>query len=366
MRGFKSKRALDIYHLILAPTHACNLRCKHCYLPDHATNLLPREVALRLVDEWSEIVMRERGRFKGIFHVKGGEPFVTPYLFDLLARMAELKTLWFMMTTNGTFTAPENFDRLDHYNQELSGHLTCVVSVDGASAATHEFLRGEGRFEQTMHFIRELRKRDIQVYMNSVIHQGNIHELDQFVAMAKAMEVAQINFLPLVPKGYGAALRQTQAPHLDIHRALAAIYRNGDEETKRLMVGGLPDIQEEERRDTLAACAECVAGYRGLFYIKPDGSVYSCPNLEQARFAIANVHQDSLNDASDRLWSLHSRLRSAQVDDRYVCSGERIKYEDGGDHFNRESLSNLRNQLSAHRHVAAESAEVAFCVSRNW
>src|SRR5688572_11848747 len=79
MQGLTSKRQLDTYHLILAPTHACNLRCKHCYLPDHKNELLPREIALRILDEWSDIVLDERKPFQGIFHVKGGEPFVVPY-----------------------------------------------------------------------------------------------------------------------------------------------------------------------------------------------------------------------------------------------------------------------------------------------
>ena len=47
MRGFKARRELDIYHLILAPTHACNLRCKHCYLPNHATQMLSKDVVFR-------------------------------------------------------------------------------------------------------------------------------------------------------------------------------------------------------------------------------------------------------------------------------------------------------------------------------
>src|SRR5688572_17008405 len=90
--GSYQKRQLDTYHLILAPTHACNLRCKHCYLPDHKNELLPREIALRILDEWSDIVLDERKPFQGIFHVKGGEPFVVPYFEDLMHRLIEVQS----------------------------------------------------------------------------------------------------------------------------------------------------------------------------------------------------------------------------------------------------------------------------------
>lgn len=366
MRGFKSARALDVYHLILAATNACNLRCKHCYLPDHSAQLLPKSLALRLVDEWSALVMRERGQYKGIFHLKGGEPLVTPYLFDLVDRIAELRTLWFMMTTNGTLLKTENFENLDYYNQKLSGHLTVVVSVDGATAETHDYLRGIGTFDKTIRSIRELRRRDVQVYLNSVIHQGNLHELPQFMSMAKALDVAQINFLPLVPKGYGATLRQNQASHLEIHQRLAIVYNEGDSDTRRLMAGGLPDIQHYERSAQFATCSECVAGYRGLFYIKPDGSVYSCPNLEQAHFSVANVYTDSLQVASDRLWKVHHKLRAMETDDRYICSGERIRYEEAMDTTNIENLAVLRATLSKEMPLCEQASKVAFCVSRNW
>ena len=111
MQGNPKDKTLDLYHLILAPTHACNLRCKHCYLPDHTKEFLPKDVALRIVDEWSEIVLEERGQYGGIFHVKGGEPFMVPYLGDVLDRLSELQSLRLMMTTNGTFV-DENIFRM--------------------------------------------------------------------------------------------------------------------------------------------------------------------------------------------------------------------------------------------------------------
>jgi radical SAM protein with 4Fe4S-binding SPASM domain len=243
-----------------------------------------------------------------------------------------------------------------------------VVSLDGASAPTHEVLRGEGQFAVTLSFLRELQGLGIQTYLNCVLHDGNLHEIDAYIDLAKDFKIQQINFLPLVPKGYGKALRCHQAPHLGIHRLLQAAYHRGDESTRNLLAGSLPDILRLERDGITCAACECVAAYRGLFYIKPDGSIYTCPNLEAARFSVGNVARDSLRTAASRLNHLYAELRSSEANDRYICTGEREKYQTDGDLENLNSLSELQSSLQVvdARSQQFQHAQTAFCVSRNW
>jgi MoaA/NifB/PqqE/SkfB family radical SAM enzyme len=165
MEGSASEKRLKTYHLILAGTHACNLRCKHCYLPDHNAELLPKAVALRLVDEWSRIVLEEKGQYGGIFHVKGGEPFLIPYLCDIMDRLVQLQSLRLMLTTNGTFLSKKVIDALRRCNEGLTGHVNMIVSLDGASAATHDELRGPGKFGITTQFIRALSDHSIAIFL---------------------------------------------------------------------------------------------------------------------------------------------------------------------------------------------------------
>lgn len=124
-----------------------------------------------MLEEWSQITLREKGRYNGIFHVKGGEPFVVPYLTDIVDRLVELSSLRFMMTTNGTHSRPRDFDLLQRANDGLDGNITVVVSLDGATSATHDFLRGSGRFDKTMvflEFLEFLKNAGIQTYLNCV------------------------------------------------------------------------------------------------------------------------------------------------------------------------------------------------------
>jgi MoaA/NifB/PqqE/SkfB family radical SAM enzyme len=320
------------------------------------------------VDEWSEIVLKERGPFRGIFHIKGGEPFVVPYLGRIMARLTELKSLRLMLTTNGTFTKAEIFESLGICNNALDGHVTVVVSLDGASAPTHEKLRGAGQFALTMMFLQNLQRSGIQTFLNCVLHEDNLQDVDNYIALAKRLDIAQINFLPLVPKGYGTTLRCHQVPHLQVHTVLQGAFDNGDEETRRLLAGSLPDICERENGGSLCVAKECVAAYRGILYIKPNGATFTCPNLEEPRYSVANVHTASLRSVMDRLNALYRNLHATTTNDRYLCTGERKRYEAENDQTNLRSLSTLQNALEHQRAsgIHISPGQVAFCVSRNW
>jgi MoaA/NifB/PqqE/SkfB family radical SAM enzyme len=369
MRGPAAEKALDLYHLIFAPTHACNLRCTHCYLPDHTPEMLPAAVALRLVDQWAEIVVQERGRFGGIFHVKGGEPFIVPYLGRIADRLIELNCLRLMLTTNGTIATDKVFRLLDRCRDGLDGQVTVIVSLDGATAATHDELRGEGQFAITTGFVGALAEAGINTFLNCVVHAGNAAEMEAYLELARSFDVAQVNFLTFIPKGFGRQMKCRQARHLSVHASLERLYRAGDERTKELLAGSVPDILRLERVEPSVASHECVAGYRGLLYIKPDGSAFTCPNLEDKQFSVGNVRSDSLHDILGRLTELRRRIRADGVNDRFLCTGERLRYQNGADFSEQLSwLADLQRNVEKEAAPAARGAvgETAFCVSRNY
>jgi MoaA/NifB/PqqE/SkfB family radical SAM enzyme len=368
MRGPAAEKALDLYHLIFAPTHACNLRCTHCYLPDHKPEMLPQSVALGLVDQWSDIVLSERGHFGGIFHVKGGEPFVVPYLGKIADRLIELKSLRFMLTTNGTIATPKALRLLRRCHDALDGNLTVIVSLDGATAATHDDLRGTGQFAITTGFVRSLAGAGINTFLNCVVHAGNVREMAAYLDLARDFNVAQVNFLSFIPKGFGQQMKCRQARHLTVHSTLQRLYGAGDERTQELLAGSIPDILQLEKRERSFASHECVAGYRGLLYIKPDGSTFTCPNLEDKDFSLGNVKSDTLRDILGRLATLRRRIRADGVSDRFLCTGERLRYQGEGGAEQLAWLGDLQREVEREAAPASPdtAAGVAYCVSRNY
>ncbi len=364
MKGSSEKKSLDTYHLILASSFACNLRCNHCYLPDHKMAGLSKEDVLGLVDEWSEIVMAERGPMGGIFHLKGGEPLALPYLNDVLDRLEELKTMRFMMTTNGTLGDEDVIQRLGRLNVALDGGAQIIVSIDGSNDEINAQLRGSGNFAKSVDFVRKLREAGITVFLNNVIHRGNMGDIEAFVNLAVELDVQQINFLSFVPKGQGEEMRFGRPDSRIVFQEIDSIWKRGDEHVRNLLAGSLSDILHAESCGTCTS-GECVGGYRGLLYIVPDGTAFSCPNLNFKGLEAGNMHKDKLANIHNALHEkVYSKVATAKGDniDRYKCKGE--KYLPGASDDVNETFTNAQNSQVVVPHNSND--DTSYCFSRNF
>jgi MoaA/NifB/PqqE/SkfB family radical SAM enzyme len=324
MKGSFEDRALDIYHLILAPSYACNLSCPHCYLPNHAHSSLPFERVVDLIDEWSDIVLAERGRFGGIFHLKGGEPLMLPYLDDVLELLGHKRTLRFMMTTNGVADDLVIIRALARLNEQIDGHASVIVSLDGSNDEINSQLRGVGNFSKTVGFIREIREAGITTYLNYVVHNDNIDDIDNFVGLALDLDVAQINFLNFVPKGVGEQMSYKRPAPLKVFKRVHGVWENGDKRVRELLSGSLSDILHEESHG-ICTSNECVGGYKGLLYIVPDGTSYSCPNLDYINLSVGNIMTSKLCEIYNRLGSsdfMKAIDAKSKTPRRYSCQGD--------------------------------------------
>ena len=349
MQGKASEKVLDIYHLILAPTNACNLHCRHCYLPNHNLDILSKDTVLRLVDEWNEIVKEERGQYGGIFHIKGGEPFMVPYLFDVIDRLSEIKSLRLMLTTNGTFVDEQVFRKLKNCNESLDGHVTVIVSLDGATEETNTKIRGKGHFDKVLKFLKGLRNHGINFYLNCVLHKDNIEELSAYIDLANKYGATQANFLNFIPKGRGSDLQNWQVPHLKLYEKLEEVYKSGNEQIKSKLAGCLPDIKYREAYEGCHPSQECVAGYRGLLYITPDGSVFSCPNTVYHDVCIGNILNHNLKEILNNVEDVYNKLKI--YSGQYICTGEKMFYKRGKKFLYFIWLGILQNKLNQNKVV---------------
>nr|VFK62367.1 MAG: Radical SAM superfamily enzyme, MoaA/NifB/PqqE/SkfB family [Candidatus Kentron sp. TUN]VFK71720.1 MAG: Radical SAM superfamily enzyme, MoaA/NifB/PqqE/SkfB family [Candidatus Kentron sp. TUN] len=362
MRGLYSEKSLQTYHLILAPSYRCNLRCTHCYLPDHAVSPeLPKQRVLSLISEWSRIVVSERGAFGGIFHLKGGEPLILSYLDDVLDHLTNLKTLRFMMTTNGVTNNPEIIEKLSWLNALLNGNVQVIVSIDGSNEHTNAKLRGPGFFDEAVSFVRSLRNEGITVFLNNVIHKGNIQDVESFANLAINLDVQQINFLSFVPKGYGEKLELLTPDPSHVYEMVNGVWDDGNEQVKKLLAGSLSDIFYREKCG-LCTSVECVGGYRGLLYIVPDGTTYSCPNLNYPDLEAGNILRSPLVDIHE---ALHDRVYKkisvpqGKNTNRYQCKG--IKYIPRVKNYadSIEILQKRKDNIN-------DAMDYSYCFSRNF
>ena len=361
MRGSYAEKALETYHMILAPSFRCNIGCKHCYLADHDALTLPKERVLDLVDEWSEIVIEEREPFGGIFHLKGGEPLILPYLNDILDHLEDLKTLRFMMTTNGIAGSQKIVERLRRLSTALDGNVQVIVSIDGSNDATNAQLRGPGNFKKAVAFVRMLRNADITVYLNNVLHKGNLSDVESFVELAIDLDVQQVNFLSFNPKGYGKQMASLAPDANQVFRHVDKVWETGDRRVRRLLAGSLSDILHAE---SCGSCTspECVGGYRGFLYIVPNGIAYSCPNLTYSGLEAGTILQSTLRSIHDALSTKvykHVCTPDGATEDRYLCKG--LKYSPHLEHF-----PGCLKFLQGKGNLESQGDVISYCFSRNF
>ena len=326
MMGDTKSKELETYHLILAANYSCNLSCPHCYLPNHSNVVLPLYRILTLIDEWSEIVEYTKGQFGGIFHLKGGEPLMLPYFHNVIEKLAEVKILQFMMTTNGTFYNSRTVEELSNLNEKLHGNVTINVSLDGSTEEVNSILRQPGNFKKTTTFARLISESGINLFFNYVIHRHNLDDIQDFLEFALELGATQVNFLSFVPKGYGAKLADYRPNPIDVFNRIQGIWLNGDKKIKEMLAGSLNDIIDRVACEKCTAI-ECVGGYKGLFYIEPNGNVYSCPNLNFPHLKIGNILESSCAKLMSLLTrKVYKKIRTfpGKIDDSFLCKGEKF------------------------------------------
>lgn len=361
MQGFESKNELDVYHLILAPTFACNMQCRHCYLPDHNPDYLSEDIALKLVDDWNDIGFKEKGHFDRIFHIKGGEPFVIPYFWKLVDKVVSKKSLRLMLTTNGTFSDEDTISKLVYVNNELNENLTIIVSLDGATEESNSILRGKGHFQKVLKFLEKLQDCEINYYLNCVLHKGNVDELNEYIELAKKFNATQLNFLNFIPRGDAVNIKDWQVSHLRVYEKFTKIYKQADEQTKALLTGSLPEIKINEKEGCITTSNECVAGYKGLIYILPNGNVFTCPNVVFSDDILGNVNENSLQEIIDNTKQLHNKLQS--FSGQYQCTGERKLYLNNNDLERLRSLNEFSDLLKS---FSKNEDKLSYCYNRNF
>ncbi len=292
MNGDPKTEKLEVPHLILAISYDCNLACNHCYNSDN-------KCATLSLHDWKSIISQWRGYFQGnyssIVHFKGGEPFLYKGLDELLEFSAG-KRLRIMITTNGTILKEEIFRVLERINKTTEGNLKLIVSLNGSSPETDALLRGEGAFEKTLKFIKRISNLGIAFDINYVIHSGNQDDLENCMQLAKRLGAVQFNILPLVLKGNAKEKDLEKADYGKLLATLKKIYQAGDSRTREMLSGSIIDIINRVASGQFR-CLECVAGYRGLLYILPDGSVYSCPNTVLPDFCAGNIREIGIKGA---------------------------------------------------------------------
>jgi MoaA/NifB/PqqE/SkfB family radical SAM enzyme len=278
-------RALHPFEVQAALLNACNLRCVYCRCPDEKIDLMTTE-------QWTAAI-RGLGAL-GTMRIKfqGGEPTLRPD-FRTLSAQAQAAGIFTAVVTNGLQFAARP-DLLDHLDE-------VVFSLDSATPAHTDRMRGAGVHARAVEGIDIARARGLRLFINMVVTAQTVDEIEPMLDFCEARGIG-LNAQPVVfgRKYYDDGARPYALSDEQVrtmHRRLSDWKRQG----RALMFAASTyenvldwtDYGEISRRSPNGS--SCMAG-EFYVHIEPNGDVHPCAQ-HTADFRPKSIARDGLEAA---------------------------------------------------------------------
>jgi mycofactocin biosynthetic radical S-adenosylmethionine protein MftC len=256
-------------------TYGCNLSCVHCLSSSGLRDPeeLSRTEAMSFVDELAAMQ---------VFYVNigGGEPTLRPDFCELV-EYAVSRQVGVKFSTNGTTMTPARARRYAQLD-----YLDIQISLDGASLASNDPVRGAGTFAAAVRAMERLADAGFGSFkLSVVVTRHNAGELSRMLELAERFG-AELRVTRLRPSGRGATVWRELRPSAEqlrtVHAFLVAHPRvlTGD---SFFHLGPLGD-------QPLAGLNMCGAG-RVVCLVDPVGDVYACPFVMHPDFRAGSIRQ---------------------------------------------------------------------------
>ena len=158
------------------------------------------------------------------------------------------------------------------------------VSVDATNRTTYTKIRGKDYFSRILDNIRILVEHPFKVSMGFVLSKINYREVQAFIELARNLQVDQVIFIPLAPKGNAEIsnkdLNLTPQQYIGIIKKIAETRSKLNIRDDFIVLDFAPPLLVDYmNRKYKASLFEepkwCFAGTGSLF-IRADGRVYPC------------------------------------------------------------------------------------------
>jgi MoaA/NifB/PqqE/SkfB family radical SAM enzyme len=315
-------------------TYACPLRCTHCYSEAgrRPSRRLGRDDLLRVTD--ALISMQP-----GAIVFAGGEPLLVPEIYEAADRIAAAGVRADVYT-GGWTVAPDVVDPL------LDAFWKVTVSVDGATAAVHDAIRGRaGSFDRAMAALAYLdeaigRRRGAghetpTLGIDFVVMRSNFAQVGDFCAQV-ASRFANLDFVffgPVLPIGLASRadfagrelLTEEQLDRLRSEEFALELQARAPE---TVQVVASDNGMFQMHPDRLAA------GEIPAMQVEPDGRVRAMPIYEGTVGSLLEEDAMVLWERAVQRWSdpwVSELLRSSSSMDAWAEATRRIDHRFGSD-----------------------------------
>ena len=184
-------------------TKGCNLRCRHCWITpkfqgdDQSYPSLAPDLFRSILEQAKPL---------GLSSLKftGGEPLIHPQITELLDHV-QTENLPLAVETNGVACTPELAGKIRACKDPFVS-----VSLDGADAETHEWVRGvKGCFEAALAGIKNLVDEGLPPQIIMTVMRRNVSQMDSMARLAESLGASSLKFNVLQPTARGAHIHES-------------------------------------------------------------------------------------------------------------------------------------------------------------
>jgi AdoMet-dependent heme synthase len=320
-------------------TQACDLACVHC-----RASAQPDRNPLELsTDEGKDLINQIAALEVPVFVLTGGDPIKRPDLFELISHARAVGVRVSLTPSATPLLTKEIVVRL-----KASGLARLAVSMDGASAETHDTFRGmSGSFARTLDAVRWANEIGLPVQINTTFSRRNIGEIDSIVALIEKLKITLWSVFFLVPTGRGKLNDLLSADEFetvfakiyslsktvsfDIKTTEAQHYRRFllQQRVAERKLGFDPASQRERAVDAIGRAPRGLNDGKGFVFISHKGEVFPSGFLPEAAGSIreqklSTIYRDSplFRDLRDT-----SRLegKCGACEFKEICGGSRAR-----------------------------------------
>lgn len=289
--------------VIIELSTQCNVRCKHCYLPEHGNKGLSTETVKKLLHD-----LRELGVF--VVSFTGGEIFLRDDIFELIEEARKLHMRVFLLS-NATLLDEEKVKKLK------SLHISQLsATVFSTREEVHDSITGvKGSLKRVLENIKLLSESNIKVMVKMPIMKDNASSYDELSSYCERNNYEFYASTNIFQKNDGDSsptnLRLTGKSLCDIQRKI-------DLSGMSVEYGTINNNQIRKNKYD----APCIAIF-GSFSIDSNGDVYPCNAF---LYKVGNIYENSVRE----IWYESKELKyikSIKNSDLTQCVS--CKYVDG-------------------------------------
>lgn len=181
-------------------TEGCNMACRHCWLAPEFTAERARGAVLP-VSAFRRVLREARPLGLQSIKLTGGEPLLHPHFLRLID-LAEDGHLRVNIETNGLLCTPAMARRIARLP-----HAFVSVSLDGARASTHEWVRRvAGSFQRACRTVQWLAEAGLRPQIVMTLLRINAGEVEDMIGLARHLGAESLKFNLLQPTARGRYL----------------------------------------------------------------------------------------------------------------------------------------------------------------